>query len=133
VLFHSYPDAPEGDLSRLRASLVNKEALAKLAQQLQLGEFVLLGSGELKSGGFRRKSILADALEAILGAVYLDGGFEVCKKLILRLYAPLLEQGVNVEELKDPKTLLQEYLQARREDLPEYEVVEATGKPHTQI
>lgn len=131
-LFQNYSRAPEGDLSRLRASLVNKETLVKVAQKLDLGDFIFLGSGELKSGGFRRKSILADALEAIFGAVYLDAGFDVCKQLILRLYEPWLSAGVDIERLKDPKTRLQEYLQSRRQVLPEYEVVEAFGKPHAQ-
>ncbi|HEX7027337.1 MAG TPA: ribonuclease III [Gammaproteobacteria bacterium] len=131
-LFHNYSKAPEGDLSRLRASLVNKETLFKVAQQLELGDFIFLGSGELKSGGFRRKSILADATEAVFGAVYLDGGFDVCRQLILRLYDPWLESGIDIEQLKDPKTRLQEYLQSGRQALPEYEVVEAYGKPHAQ-
>lgn len=131
-LFQNYSTAPEGDLSRLRASLVNKETLVKVAQQLELGDFILLGSGELKSGGFRRKSILADAVEAIFGAVYLDAGFEGSRQLILRLYEPWLKTGVDVEQLKDPKTRLQEYLQSRRQVLPHYEVVESYGKPHTQ-
>lgn len=131
-LFHNYPTAPEGDLSRLRASLVNKETLFKVAQQLEVGDFIFLGSGELKSGGFRRKSILADAVEAVFGAVYLDGGFDVCRQLVLRLYESWLESGIDIEKLKDPKTRLQEYLQSRRRALPEYEVVEAYGKPHAQ-
>lgn len=131
-LFQNYAKAPEGDLSRLRASLVNKETLVKVAQRLELGDFILLGSGELKSGGFRRKSILADAVEAIFGAVYLDTGFEASRQLILRLYGPWLETGIDIEQLKDPKTRLQEYLQSRRQVLPDYEVVEAYGKPHAQ-
>lgn len=131
-LFQNYANAPEGDLSRLRASLVNKETLVKVAQQLELGDFILLGSGELKSGGFRRKSILADAVEAIFGAVYLDAGFDASRQLILRLYESWLETGIDIEQLKDPKTRLQEYLQSRRQVLPDYEVVEAYGKPHAQ-
>ena len=131
-LFAIYPSAPEGDLSRLRASLVNKDTLAKLAKALDLGDFVILGSGELKSGGFRRKSILADALEAIFGAVFLDGGFDPCKSLIRRIYEPILGSSMDVDSLKDPKTRLQEFLQSRRLQLPDYSLVEAVGKPHAQ-
>lgn len=131
-LFKNYPDAPEGDLSRLRANLVNKDALARLAGSLQLGEWLLLGSGEMKSGGVRRKSILADALEAIFGAVYLDGGFAAAKKVILRLYQALISDSVDPEGLKDPKTRLQEHLQSRKIGLPVYELMEVSGKPHAQ-
>jgi ribonuclease-3 len=113
-LFKQYPDVQEGDLSRLRATLVNKESLAEIAGQLNLGEVILLGTGELKSGGFRRPSILADTVESILGAVYIDGGFESCRDLIIRLYAKRLASPTDLQSLKDPKTRLQELLQSRR-------------------
>ena len=132
-LFKQYPDAQEGDLSRLRATLVNKESLAEIAGQLDLGEVILLGTGELKSGGFRRPSILADTVESILGAVYSDGGFESCRDLIVRLYAKRLALPADLQSLKDPKTRLQELLQSRRFSLPEYQVVNITGQAHSQI
>lgn len=132
-LFKQYPDVQEGDLSRLRATLVNKESLAEIAGQLDLGEVILLGTGELKSGGFRRPSILADTVESILGAVYSDGGFESCRDLIVRLYAKRLASPADLQSLKDPKTRLQELLQSRRFSLPEYQVVNITGQAHSQI
>mgnify|MGYP001554534292 FL=1 len=132
-LFKQYPDVQEGDLSRLRATLVNKESLAEIAGQLNLGEVILLGTGELKSGGFRRPSILADTVESILGAVYIDGGFESCRDLIVRLYAKRLASPTDLQSLKDPKTRLQELLQSRRFSLPEYRVVNITGQAHSQI
>lgn len=131
-LFKAYPYATEGELSRLRASLVKEDTLARLARDLSLGDYLRLGSGELKSGGFRRASILADALEAIFGAVYLDSDFETCRRLILRLYRQCLADLPAVDELKDPKTRLQEYLQSRQQGLPVYQVVEVTGEPHAQ-
>lgn len=131
-LFQRYPRASEGDLSRLRSSLVKKEKLAELAAQLDLGSFLKLGSGELKSGGFRRASILADALEAIFGAAYRDGGFDAARELILRLFAAELDSLPDAAELKDPKTQLQELLQSRKLPLPEYSVVEVHGEAHAQ-
>ena len=131
-LFHLYPDSPEGDLSRLRASLVKKEGLALIAKDLELGEYLILGSGELKSGGYRRDSILADTVEAIFGAVYLDRGFEACSQLILRMYQQQLKNIPDVSQLKDPKTRLQELLQARKIALPVYQVVDVSGKAHQQ-
>lgn len=131
-LFRRYPDVTEGDLSRLRAELVKKEGLAKVAKDLKLGDYVILGSGELKSGGFRRDSILADAVEAILGAVYLDAGFDVCKQMILRFYHQQLEEVPAPSELKDAKTRLQELLQAHKLTLPEYDVTQISGKAHQQ-
>lgn len=132
-LFKQYPDVQEGDLSRLRANLVNKESLAVIAKQLALGDVIRLGSGELKSGGFRRPSILADAVESILGAVYCDGGFESCRELIVRLYANRLSSPTDLQSLKDPKTQLQELLQSRRFALPDYQVTNVTGQAHAQI
>lgn len=131
-LFKLYPDVQEGDLSRLRANLVNKDSLAEIAGHLKLGEVIKLGSGELKSGGFRRPSILADAVESILGAVYCDGGFEPCRELIIRLYANRLALSMDLQSLKDPKTQLQELLQSRRFSLPDYQVTKITGQAHAQ-
>jgi len=132
-LFKLYPDVQEGDLSRLRANLVNKESLAEIANELALGDVINLGSGELKSGGFRRPSILADAVESILGAVYCDSGFEACRNLIVRLYASKLASHIDLNSLKDPKTRLQELLQSRSYPLPDYQVVNVTGQAHAQI
>jgi ribonuclease-3 len=131
-LFEHYPKASEGELSRLRASLVKGETLADVARRLSLGSWLRLGSGELKSGGFRRESILSDTMEAIFGAAYLDGGLEHCRDLILRLYRDFLTQLASARELKDAKTRLQEYLQARQQPLPVYNVLEIRGEPHTQ-
>jgi ribonuclease III len=132
-LFRRYPDVTEGDLSRLRAELVRKDGLAKVARDLSLSDYLILGSGELKSGGYRRDSILADTVEAILGAVYLDAGFDVCKKMILRFYDHQLDTIPALSELKDAKTRLQEMLQAYKLALPEYEVTHIDGKSHQQI
>lgn len=131
-LFHLYPESPEGDLSRLRSSLVKKEGLVKIAEDLSIGDYLILGSGELKSGGFRRNSILADAVEAVFGAVYLDRGFDDCKKLILKLYQKQLKSIPDPAMLKDPKTRLQELLQGRKLAIPRYEVSDVTGKAHQQ-
>lgn len=131
-LFSRYPKSPEGDLSRLRASLVNKDGLYKVSSELKLGDFLILGSGELKSGGYRRNSILADAVEAIFGAAYLDSDFEQCRNLILRLYHEQLENVPDANSLKDPKTRLQELLQSRKLSLPSYSVTEVTGQAHNQ-
>lgn len=132
-LFEQYPDLQEGDLSRLRANLVNKDALADIARMLQLGEHVNLGSGELKSGGRRRDSILADAVEGIFGAVFLDSGFDTCRRLILHLYTHKLQNIPDVNTLKDAKTRLQELLQSRQHALPVYRVIAVSGKAHKQV
>lgn len=132
-LFKLYPDVQEGDLSRLRANLVNKDSLADIAAYLDLGNVINLGSGELKSGGFRRPSILADAVESIFGAVYCDSGFEACRDLIIRLYADRLASSMDLQSLKDPKTQLQELLQSRHFPLPDYQVTDITGQAHAQI
>ena len=132
-LFKSYPDVQEGDLSRLRANLVNKESLAEIANKLELGDVIKLGSGELKSGGFRRPSILADTVESIFGAVYSDGGFEAARELIVRLYTYRLALPTDLQSLKDPKTQLQELLQSRKFSLPVYDVSDITGKAHAQV
>lgn len=131
-LFNRYPKAREGELSRLRANLVNGEALAVLAHEFKVGDYLRLGAGELKSGGFRRQSILADAMEAIIGAIYLDTDLETCRQHILQWYAPLLEKVPTLNALKDPKTQLQEYLQAHKLPLPAYEILKIEGEAHAQ-
>ena len=132
LLYRHFPQAPEGELSRYRATLVSGESLATLASEINLGERMQLGGGELKSGGFRRKSILADGFEAILGAVYLDGGFNAAAAVIEKMFLPRLWNLPDAAQLKDPKTRLQEALQARAVALPEYEVESITGEPHAQ-
>ncbi len=132
-LFDAYPDFPEGDLSRLRSNLVNQQTLFILAQQLDLGVMLLLGEGERKSAGFRRPSILADAMEAIFGAVFLDAGFAAAERVVLGLYVPFIAQA-DVQSLgKDAKTLLQEYLQGKRLALPQYTVIATQGEAHAQL
>lgn len=130
ALFERRPDVPEGDLSRMRASLVRESTLAEIARELDLGSFLRLGSGELRSGGFRRASILADALEAIFGAVFRDAGFAAGEGLILRLFAERLDNLPDAGMLKDAKTRLQEWLQARGRALPGYRIVSETGEAH---
>jgi ribonuclease III len=132
LVFREFGAADEGDLSRFRASLVSGEALAVIAAEIGLGEQLRLGSGELKSGGFRRKSILADALEGLFGAIYLDGGFDAAAQVIERVFAPRLDKLPTAAELKDPKTRLQEALQARGLPLPVYGVVSTSGQAHNQ-
>lgn len=131
-LYRRYPQLPEGDLSRLRAHLVRQDSLHKLAQSICLGNFLRLGEGELKSGGHQRPSILADALEAVFGAVYLDGGFEAAQQTIQRLYAAMFEELMPGQSMKDAKTRLQEWLQGRKKPLPRYIVLETTGVAHNQ-
>jgi len=132
AVFQRRPDADEGDLSKLRASLVKDTSLAQLAADLGIGEHLILGSGERKTGGHRRESILADALEAIFGAVYLDSGFDAAAQIIERVFEHRLEELPDAGELRDAKTQLQEWLQARKLKLPDYELVEVTGKAHQQ-
>ncbi len=132
ALYRTYPQADEGELSRYRARLVRRETLAEIGFELDLGDHLRLGSGELKSGGFRRESILADALESIIGAVYLDAGFDAAIALVTRLLGERIEALDELIEVKDPKTQLQEYLQARQKELPEYEVHDVKGQPHAQ-
>jgi len=131
-LYEQRPDAQEGDLSRMRARLVRGSTLAEVASGINLGQRIKLGEGELKSGGFRRASILADALEALLGAIFIDGGYVACRDVILRLFDPLIADLPDVEELKDPKTRLQEWLQARGRALPEYTLVAEEGADHAK-
>ncbi|MBT8131943.1 MAG: ribonuclease III [Gammaproteobacteria bacterium] len=131
-LYEHRPDASEGDLSRLRASLVKRESLAVIANEMGLGDYLTLGSGELRTGGFSRKSILADALEALLAAIYLDRGYPAAKKVVLYLFAERLENLPASAALRDPKTRLQEWLQGRGMAIPAYEVIAVSGQAHEQ-
>ncbi|KJS09763.1 MAG: ribonuclease III [Gammaproteobacteria bacterium BRH_c0] len=132
-LYERFPDASEGELTRMRSSLVKGNTLAKVAQQLELGSCLNLGGGELKSGGHRRESILADALEAIIGGIYLESGLDTCRQKILDWFGDRLDAlSLNSDE-KDAKTRLQEYLQSRGLALPVYDVVCTEGDPHNQI
>jgi ribonuclease-3 len=131
-LFQRFPEVDEGRLSRLRASLVKGDTLAVVARELSLGEYLQLGPGELKSGGFRRSSILADAFEALLGAIYLDSDIATVQRVTLRLFNERLLAISPETALKDPKTRLQEYLQSRQFPLPDYEVTQISGKAHAQ-
>ncbi|MBU1426633.1 MAG: ribonuclease III [Gammaproteobacteria bacterium] len=132
-LYIAYADLPEGELSRLRSNLVNQQTLAILAQQLNLGEQLLLGDGERKSAGFRRPSILADGLEALFGAVLLDADFTAAEKVILGLYVPFIARTDLKTLGKDAKTLLQEHLQGCKLALPQYNVLEIKGEAHAQM
>jgi ribonuclease-3 len=132
ALFRAMPKAREGELTRVRAELVREATLAAVARELKLGDALNLGPGELKSGGFRRDSILADALEATLAAVYLDAGWESCRAMIERLFATRLAEVDEGRVEKDAKTRLQEWLQARGHGLPEYELVGTTGSDHAK-
>jgi ribonuclease-3 len=132
-LFERKPEATEGDLSRMRARLVRGSSLADVAARLDLGKEINLGGGELKSGGFRRASILADAFEALLGAIYLDGGLEACRAVILQYFDPLIDALPAAEELKDPKTRLQEWLQGRQMALPLYHLEKEEGADHAKV
>lgn len=132
ALFQRFPQANEGQLSRLRARLVKEETLAQLARAFELGDFLRMGSGELKSGGFRRSSILADTLEALIGAIQLDAGIEIARNRVLVWFESLLNSLTLVDNHKDPKTQLQEYLQARGCALPTYDVVDIQGQPHNR-
>jgi len=131
-LYRAFPQAAEGDLSRLRARLVSREPLAEVATGLGVGAILQLGSGELKSGGFRRQSILADALEALCGALFLDGGPQAVEPVIVRLFAPRIAALPPPARLKDAKTRLQEYLQSRSLTLPRYTVLDVAGEDHAQ-
>ena len=126
LLYERFPEIPEGDLSRVRANLVNQQSLFELATALDLGQHVMLGQGELRSGGSKRPSILSDALEAVLGAVFLDAGFEVVSNVIVSMFQPVTSKLDPAAVAKDPKTRLQEFLQGRRMSLPSYTVVDAS-------
>ena len=130
ALYALRPKDEEGSLSRLRASLVREETLAKIARDLNLGDVLKLGESELKSGGFRRDSILADGLEALIGAIYLDSDFETARAVVLGLFASFLQNLPDPETLKDAKTRLQEWLQAQARPLPCYEILSESGPPH---
>lgn len=132
LLFGRFGEASEGELSRLRANLVKQDPLFEIAQALELSSALILGEGERRSGGHRRPSILADAVEAVLGAIYLEAGFQQAAAVIGRLYQPLLAKVDPGEQGKDAKTRLQEYLQGRRLPLPQYEVVATHGQAHHQ-
>jgi ribonuclease-3 len=132
TLYDKFPKQNEGDLTRMRSSLVKGVTLAEIGKDFHLGEHLILGPGELKSGGQRRESILEDAVEAIIGAVYLDAGIDACKTLILNWFADRLAVIKPGSQQKDPKTQLQEYLQGRKIELPLYEVIKTTGQSHDQ-
>lgn len=132
-LFHRFPTHQEGELTRMRAKLVRGDTLAELAREFELGRFLKMSTSELRSGGSERDSILADAIEAIIGAIYLDAGFEVCQRCIVKWFGSRLEHPELISQLKDPKTELQEFLQSRQMDLPEYIIEEITGEAHEQI
>jgi ribonuclease-3 len=131
-LFVQYPNLAEGDLTRIRSSLVNQEGLAAVAVDLSIGDFLKLGTGEMKTGGSTRPSILSDAVEAIFGAIYLDAGFDVVERVINEAYQPYLDAVNPDAAYKDAKTRLQEYLQGKKLDLPEYAVLDILGEDHNQ-
>ncbi|MEE8056290.1 MAG: ribonuclease III [Pseudomonadales bacterium] len=132
ALYQKFPGSREGELSQMRAQLVKGVTLAEIAREFNLGDYLNLGPGELKSGGFRRESILADTVEALIGAIYLDGGMEICRERVLTWYASRLEKISSQLSNKDAKSQLQEWLQSRKKDLPRYHLVETTGNPHQQ-
>jgi ribonuclease III len=131
-LYLKFPKLDEGDLSRLRAHLVKEPTLGELALTLNIGDALKLGEGELKSGGWRRPSVLADALEAMIGAVFLDAGFSAAESVVIKLFTPLIEKIDPKAIGKDPKSLLQEYLQSKKIDVPSYEVLAIEGEAHCQ-
>lgn len=133
ALYELHPEASEGELSRMRANIVNKSALAEIAREIELGEFLQLGTGELKSGGMQRDSILADTVEALTAAIYLDGGLAACKSFVKTINERNLFFKENSSKQKDCKTRLQELLQAQGKDLPHYEVVKVSGAAHEQV
>lgn len=133
ALYQYFPKASEGEMTRARSALVKGDTLADIARGVDLGEYLLLGSGELKSGGFRRASILADALEAVFGAIYLDAGLETCRSCVIGLYAERITNNLLTVEEKDPKTRLQEWLQARKLKLPVYTVVHEAGDAQEKV
>lgn len=133
ALYQQFPEATEGELSRWRAVLVNRDSLGDLARQFDLGAYLYLGPGELKSGGDQRQSILSCAMEAVVGAIYLDGGFDLTRTTILHWYQFLLQSLSSAASHKDPKTLLQEYLQAKHLPLPLYQIEDIEGAAHKQV
>ncbi|WP_367672124.1 ribonuclease III [Buchnera aphidicola] len=133
ALYKSFPDINEGDMSRMRATLVKGNTLAKIAYEFQLGEHLKLGQGELKSGGFKRESILANTVEALIGGIFLDSDILTVEKLILKWYQKRLQKISPGNTQKDSKTLLQEYLQAKHSPLPEYHIIQIYGETHNQL
>lgn len=133
ALFQKFTQAKEGQLSRLRSLLVKGVTLAEIGKEFQLGDFLNLGAGELKSGGFRRESIISDAFEAVIGAIYLDSDDDTCRKVVLSWYENRLEALTLENTEKDPKTKLQEYLQSIKKELPNYDVYEIKGEAHDQV
>ena len=133
ALYQNMPKASEGYLSRLRASLVNEDTLAEIANELSLGEFLRLGAGELKSGGFRRKSILSDTLEAVIASVFIEQGIDAAKDFTIEIYTDRFEKLPTEDELKDPKSRLQEILQSRNHEIPKYQLISTTGDAHKQV
>lgn len=133
ILYASHPHATEGELTRLRSMLVKGDTLAKIARNLDLGEYIKLGSSELKSGGWQRKSILANTLEALIGAIYLDAGIEACKKTVHVLFENSLKNCTPENLVKDPKTRLQEFLQSQQKNLPVYNVILERGEAHEKV
>jgi len=132
-LYRHFEKAREGHLSRLRARMVKGVTLAEIGREFELGKYLRLGSGELKSGGFRRESILADAVESVIGAIYLDSDFYTCREQVLRWFDLRLKKLDLQDTQKDPKTRLQEFLQSRQFALPRYEVVQVEGEAHSQL
>lgn len=132
ALYEQYSKAAEGELSRLRAYLVQEDSLAEIAKQIGIGQFLQLGMGELKTGGTERSSILADALEAIIAAIFLDSNFDTCQKFVLKVFREKLHNLSLKGNTRDPKTTLQEYLQSRKQSLPDYEIIETKGESHQQ-
>ncbi len=132
VLYHQFNSLPEGDMSRVRAHLVKGDTLAVIGREYNLSDYLILGPGELKSGGFRRDSIIADAVEAIIASVYEDGGLDQCRSLVERLYKKRLKELDPKKVGKDPKTRLQEYLQSRNTALPQYSIISVNGAAHAQ-
>jgi len=133
ALFKRFPEAREGQLSRLRSQMVKGDTLAELAREFELGECLVLGEGEMKSGGHARDSILADSVEAIIGAIYLSSGLDICRERVLTWFASRLDKLSVDTSAKDSKSRLQEYMQAQRQPLPEYAVVEVGGEGHAQM
>ncbi|WP_240693247.1 ribonuclease III [Thiomicrorhabdus indica] len=132
VLFHQFTKLAEGDMSRIRAHLVKGDTLAIIGKEYDLSDYLILGPGELKSGGYRRESIIADSVEAIIAAVYEDGGLDACRAMVMRLYQKRLENLDPKKMGKDPKTRLQEFLQSRNQSLPEYSIISVNGAAHAQ-
>jgi len=132
TLWERLPRADEGELTRVRSSVVRESTLADVARSMGLGDALLLGGGELKSGGRRRDSILADSLEAVIAAIHLDGGWQVCRAQVRDMFDAVIERAIAARSDKDPKTLLQEWLQARQRALPEYELLDTSGPDHAR-